>query len=100
MRLFALSCCAIAALAFVLGRGTSAAETSTDKRVITARSGDVIRVPAVETHCRVSAEAGEANLICHHAGRHRYEVYFYKRNLLVFRVGQLDRTAFSARGRP
>jgi len=63
-------------------------------------SGDIFRVPSAQTECKVSAEGGATNVICTHIRTHRYEVYFYKDNILVYRVGNPDKTVWSAKGRP
>jgi hypothetical protein len=78
----------------------SLGEASAGGRVLEARIGDVVRFPGSATRCEMGAEGGAPRLVCHHAGTHRYEVSFFGKNILVFRVGNPDKPVFSARGRP
>jgi hypothetical protein len=99
----AILLCVVSVSAFVLGstsRAEDVARATESERVFVGRSGDTFRVPAAETTCKVSAEGGKSNVICHHVPQHRYDVYFYRSNILVFRVGQPDKVVFSAKGRP
>ena len=84
---------------FLLGGSLSGAVTNVGNgRVFTGTSGDVFRVPSASTQCVVSAEGGAPNVICSHVGAHRYEVSFYRDNILVFRGP--DKAVWSARGKP
>jgi hypothetical protein len=88
--------------AFVAGRLTSAdaASASPNARVYTGRQGDVFRVPSTATRCLVSVEGGSPRLYCSRIGGGRYTVDFYKTTVQVWRNGNPDNPAFSARWKP
>jgi hypothetical protein len=69
----------------------------TSPRVYTGRLGDVFRVPAAAAECRVFQEGGFPTLYCVHRPRARYQVYFYKDRLQVWRNGNPDGPVFSDR---
>jgi hypothetical protein len=75
--------------------GPTAAGTST--RVYTGRLGDVFSVPAAAAECRVFQEGGFPTLYCVHRPTARYQVYFYKDRLQVWRNGNPDGPIFSER---
>jgi hypothetical protein len=56
----------------------------------TLRTGDVARAPLAATRCEASGEAGIPNLFCTRTPRGRYQVVFYKNDVLIFRVGDPD----------
>lgn len=78
---------------------TAAAATS-GGRVYTLRRGDVVRVPAAATRCVASTEGGAPNLFCTRIGRGRYQVVLYPDWIHVWKVGEPDDSAFSARWKP
>src|SRR5262249_51897787 len=90
--------------AFLVGRATSpqAAVGASTTHVYTGRLYDVFRVPAAAVRCEVDAEAGSAKLSCGHVpySHARHDVFFYKNNILVYRLGNPDKPVWSARGRP
>jgi hypothetical protein len=66
-------------------------------RVYTGRLGDVFRVPAAAAECRVFQEGAFPTLYCVHRPTARYQVYFYKDRLQVWRNGNPDGPVFSER---
>ena len=63
----------------------------------TGRLGDRFRVPVAAAECQVFAEGGFPTLYCSHKPTARYQVYFYKDRLQVWRNGNPDGPVFSAR---
>ncbi|MGZ4414207.1 MAG: hypothetical protein ACXVRZ_07545 [Gaiellaceae bacterium] len=102
MRFLLLSLPLLIAAAFLTGYAANpaVAPAASSARVYTAAVGDVVRVPAAATRCEVGQEAGAVNLVCAHTTRARFSVVFFKDNLLVYRNGNPDNPAFSARGNP
>ena len=90
------------AAAFLVGHltATPPAGAARQQRVFVAGQGDVIRVPGAATRCVASGEGGFPDLVCDHAPRGRYEVVFFSDELLVYRNGNPDHPAFSARWKP
>jgi hypothetical protein len=70
--------------------------------VYTGRLNDVFRVPGASLRCEVGQEAAALNVSCEHVpyARARYEVVFYKDNILVYRLGHPDTPVWTAKGRP
>jgi hypothetical protein len=70
--------------------------------VYTGRLYDVFRVPAASVRCEVGQEATAVNMSCEHVpyARARYEVVFYRDNILVYRLGHPDKPVWTAQGRP
>jgi hypothetical protein len=89
-RLSILAVTAVAATAFALGH----ASASTRGHVYTGRPGDTFRVPAAETRCSVSTEAGAGDVLCGHVANGRYSVVFFKDGLFVYRNGKPDNPVF------
>jgi hypothetical protein len=89
------------AAAFIVGRATGpdTASASALARVYTGRQGDVFRVPSAATRCMVTSEAGSPRLYCSRIGGGRYTVDFFRSSVLVWRNGNPDAPAFSARWR-
>jgi hypothetical protein len=71
--------------------------TNASDRVYTARVGDVVRVPEAAAECRVFEEGAFPTLYCVHTPTARYQVYFYKDRLQVWRNGNPDGPVFSDR---
>jgi hypothetical protein len=90
------------AAAFIAGRFTAAdaASASAAARVYTGRQGDVFGVPSAATRCLVTHEAGIPRLFCGRIGGGRYTVDFFRTRILVWRNGNPDAPAFSARWNP
>jgi hypothetical protein len=89
------------AAAFLLGRETSPESASaTASHVYIGRQGDVFRVPATATSCIVSSEGGFPDLFCSRIPRGRYTVSFFEDSVLVWRNGNPDHPAFTARWKP
>ena len=102
MRLF-VPCLPTIAAAFMLGRATSpddASATLAARHVYTGRQGDVFRVPAAATRCVVSREGGFPDMFCSRIPSGRFTVSFFEDSVLVWRNGNPDRPAFSARWKP
>jgi hypothetical protein len=70
--------------------------------VYTGRLNDVFRVPGAALQCEVSKEARMPDVSCGHVpyARARYQVVFYKDNVLVYRLRRPDNPVWSAKGRP
>ena len=70
--------------------------------VYTGRLHDVFRVPGAGLRCEVSEEGMAVNASCGHVpyAQARYQVVFYKDNILVYRLGNPDKPVWSAHGRP
>jgi len=90
------------ASAFIAGRmaGPDPASASASARVYTGRGGDVFRVPSAATRCLVTGEGGFPRLYCSRIGGGRYTVDFFRSSILVWRNGNPDAPAFSAKWRP
>jgi hypothetical protein len=90
------------AMAFIAGRATTpdSASASGSARVYTGRPGDVFRVPSAATRCLVTQEGGFPQLHCSRIGGGRYTVDFFSSSVLVWRNGNPDRPAFSAKWGP
>jgi hypothetical protein len=86
-------------VAFFIGRVTNpkAASAGSQNQTYTLRQGDVVRAPGAATRCTASVEGGAKNLFCHRSPEGRYEVVFYKDSILVWKNGNPDKPAFSAR---
>jgi hypothetical protein len=87
---------------FLAGRFSVAgpASAAPARHVWVGRQGDVLRVPAAATRCVVSVEGGAPDLFCARMPRGRYTVSFFKSGLDVWRNGNPDKPAFSARWAP
>jgi hypothetical protein len=99
MRLFLACVPLVVAAAFLFGRAATGASAT---HVYTGRLYDVFRVPGAAVRCEVGAEARSPKLSCGHVpyARARYDVVFYKDNILVYRLGHPDNPVWSARGKP
>jgi hypothetical protein len=88
--------------AFTAGRVTSPDRASASElaRIYTGRQGDVFRVPSAATRCVVTREATFPRLYCSRIGGGRYTVEFFRTTILVWRNGNPDSPAYSARWRP
>lgn len=56
----------------------------------TLRTGDVARAPLAATRCEASGEGGTPNLFCTRMPSGRYQVVFYRDDVLIYRVGNPD----------
>lgn len=85
--------------AFLLGRATSpgTASAQSASHIFTLQQNDVVRAPGAATRCTASAEGGAKNLFCHRSPEGRYQVVFYSDSIIVWRNGNPDKPAFSAR---
>ncbi len=90
----------VVAGAFLIGRSTASGAGSATNRVLVARVGDTIRVPATATRCVVGTKARDPKLSCSHRPKPRYGVVFYVDNLFVYRNGNPDNPVFTAGGHP
>ena len=86
-------------VAFLIGRATNptAASALPQNHVYTLRQNDVVRAPGAATRCTASVEAGAKNLFCHRSPEGRYQVVFYTDSIIVWKNGNPDKPAFSAR---
>jgi hypothetical protein len=78
-------------------RRNAAPVSATTGHVYTARLGDEFRVPAAAAECKVFEEGAFPTLYCTHTPTARYQVYFYRDRLQVWRNGNPDGPVFSAR---
>jgi hypothetical protein len=87
--------------AFLVGRATNptTASARTENRVYTLRQNDVVRAPGAATRCTASVEGGAKNLFCQRSPEGRYQVVFYVDSIIVWKNGNTDQPAFSARWR-
>jgi hypothetical protein len=85
--------------AFMAGRmtGPDTGSASAFAHVYTGRAGDVFRVPSAATRCLVTQEGGFPRLYCSRIGGGRYTVDFFSTSVLVWRNGNTNSPAFSAR---
>jgi hypothetical protein len=102
MRLILFGVTVAIVAAFLLGRATAGENASATpaRHVYIGRLGDVLRVPAAATRCLVSAEGGFPDLFCSRIGGGRYTVSLFPDSILVWRNGNPDKPAFSARWKP
>jgi len=93
-----------AVLAGVLGAGftidqitgTRAAGASTG-HAYTLRIGDKVWIPAINQLCSVSTEGSAADLFCSRRRNAHHEVTIFRDNILVWKVGNPDRPAWSGK---
>ena len=97
MRLLALAL--LIPVAFLIGRATNpiSAAAGSQSHVYTLSQNDVVRAPGAATRCTASAEAGVQNLFCERSPDGRYSIVFYKDSIIVWKNGNPDKPAFSAR---
>jgi len=72
------------------------AEASATHRY-TLRIGDKIAIPAVNQRCAVYTEGGAPELYCARPRHPRHQVTIFKDSILVWKVGNPDRPAWSGR---
>jgi len=86
------------AVAFALGTmiGLPGARASA-AHVYTLRAGDRVRVPTIQQTCVLTAEGGAPELLCERTSRPRHEVAIFRDNILVWKVGNPDRAAWSGK---
>jgi hypothetical protein len=86
-------------VAFVVGRATNPTQASarSEGHVYTLRQNDVVRAPGAATRCTASSEGGAKNLFCHRSPEGRYQVVFYTDSIIVWKNGNTDKPAWSAR---
>jgi hypothetical protein len=83
-------------------RGDHAARVHPPPRDVVHVLGAATRCRAsrAATRCRVSVEAGSPNLFCTRTGGGRYQVVLTVDSIFVWKVGESDHPAFSARWKP
>jgi hypothetical protein len=89
---------ATAGTAFVGGQLTStrpADASATHAYVL--RKGDKITMPAINQACVVSGEGGAPDLFCARSQRPHHQVVFFRDSILVWKVGNPDKPAWSGR---
>jgi hypothetical protein len=84
--------------AFAVGQvtHTSVAEASTSHRY-TLRVGDKVTIPAINQVCSVSTEGGAVDLFCARPRNAHHQVTIFGANILVWKVGNPDRPAWSGK---
>jgi hypothetical protein len=75
---------------------TSPADAAAANRY-TLRLGDKVIVPAIGQRCSVEAEGRAVNLSCQRRRTPRHQVVIFRDNILVYKVGNPDRPAWSGR---
>jgi len=78
----------------------TAVAATTTRRVYTLRRGDLVRVPGAATRCVASGEAGIPNLFCRRAPEGSHQIVLSADQIFVFKNGEPDDPAFSARWKP
>jgi hypothetical protein len=88
----------VAATAFGLGTisGLPGARASAT-HVYTLRGGDKVRIPTIQQTCELSAEGGVPDLFCARPSNPRHQVSIFRDNILIWRVGNPDRPAWSGK---
>jgi hypothetical protein len=83
---------------FIVGQimGPRSAEASST-RAYTLRIGDKVTIPAINQVCAVSTEGGAADLFCARPRRAHHQVTIFRDNILVWKVGNPDRPAWSGK---
>jgi hypothetical protein len=61
--------------------------TKASGHVFVATRDDYVRVPSTSTECLVTSEAGMPRLVCVHVPKSRYQVYFYRDEVQVWKRG-------------
>ncbi|HEY2776400.1 MAG TPA: hypothetical protein VGI77_00720 [Gaiellaceae bacterium] len=89
---------ATAITSFVIGRlsGLGSARASS-AHVYTLRTGDKILIPVINQRCSVSGEGGSPDLFCSRAKGPTHQVVFFRNSILVWKVGNPDRPAWSGK---
>ena len=89
---------AIAATAFAVGTmiGLPGARASAN-HVYTLRAGDKVKIPTIQQMCVLSAEGGSPDLFCARPSNPRHEVTIFRDNILIWKVGNPDRPAWSGK---
>jgi len=64
-------------------------------RSYTLRVGDLVRIPAIGQACRVIAEGGAVDLSCSRPRGAQHEVSIFRDQILVWKVGNPDRPAWT-----
>jgi len=83
---------------FVIGQMTDTrAAAATAARTYTLRMGDKVVVPAIGQACSVSTEGGAVDLFCARPRNARHQVTFFRDSILVWKVGNPDRPAWSGK---
>ena len=76
--------------------GASPAEASAN-RAYTLRVGDRVAIPAIKQMCTVSTEGGAIDLFCARPLGAHHQVTIFRDSILVWRVGNPDRPAWSGK---
>jgi hypothetical protein len=93
----AAATCAFGA-GLAVGQATSPRSAdASPNRAYTVRVGDKIAVPAVNQMCLVTTEGGSVDLLCARRRNARHQVAIFRDRILVWKVGNPDRPAWSGR---
>ena len=83
---------------FVIGQMTGArAAKASATHVYTLHIGDKVTIPAIRQVCSVSTEGGAADLFCARQRNAKHQVTIFRDNILVWKVGNPDRPAWSGK---
>src|SRR5207248_630497 len=93
---FSRLCCSYRLRSWSDGR-PKAASARSENRIYTLRQNDVVRAPGAATRCTASVEGGSKNLFCRRSPEGRYQVVFCTDSIIVWKNGNPDKPAFSAR---
>jgi hypothetical protein len=88
------------AAAFGLSIGkiaTAPAAEASGAQHYTLRIGDKVTIPAVKQTCAVYMEGGAPELYCARPRHPRHEVTFFRDSILIWKVGNSDRPAWSGK---
>jgi hypothetical protein len=87
-----------AAIGFSIGKIATApaAEASAAQRY-TLRVGDRVTIPAVKQRCAVFMEGGAPELYCARLRHPRHQVTIFRDSILIWKVGNPDRPAWSGK---
>ena len=87
-----------AAIGFSIGKIATApaAEASAAHRY-TLRVGDKVTIPAINQRCAVYTEGGAPELYCARPQHPRHQVTIFRDSILVWKVGNPDRPAWSGK---
>jgi len=75
---------------------TNTADASAAHRY-TLRLGDKVTIPAIRQVCSVEAEGRAVNLFCDRQRRPRHQVTIFRDQIVVWKVGNPDRPAWSGK---
>jgi len=83
---------------FIVGQNSAMPAANAEAtRVYTLRIGDKVDVPAIGQVCSIATEGGATDLFCSRPRNAHHQVTIFRDNILVWKVGQPDRPAWSGK---